>query len=253
MAIVKFKSGSKNNIASNITPINAGTVYFAIDGNNKGSIYFDKDSTTRVLMSEAYAEYAETANKDTSNNVIANYINDITFASAADTNDANKIKVIATLTQGTGSTFTRILPIAGPGLAGVITPEAQTIAGAKTFTQAAAFSGGVTFSNKAFNYSGIETGTTNVNRVVWFADSSSKGKPVYDNDFTYNPSTNTLTATNFAGTATAATYDGSNNLITDYLYDVSLDTTTFTFTKGSGHTTELTVNSGIIRRWTTST
>lgn len=253
MAIVKFKSGSKNNIASNITPINAGTVYFAIDENNKGSIYFDKDSSTRVLMSEAYAEYAETANKDTSNNVIANYINDITFASAADTNDGNKIKVIATLTQGTGSTFTRILPIAGPGLAGVITPEAQTIAGAKTFTGAATFSGGITFSNSAFNYSGIESGTANAARVVWFADSANKGKPVYDNDFTYNPSTNTLTATNFAGTATKAIYDENTNSITDYLYNVSLTDTTFTFTKGSGSTTQLTVNSGIIRRWNAST
>jgi hypothetical protein len=251
MANVKFKSGSKDNIST--TPINAGTVYFAIDSEDKGSIYFDKDSSTRVLMSEAYAEYAETANKDASNQVITDtYIKDITFASATDTSD-NKIKVIATLTKGSGNTTTkRILPIAGPGLAGVITPEAQTIAGAKTFTGAATFSGGATFSNSAFNYSGIEVGTANSARVVWFADSSSRGKPVYDTDFTYNPSTNTLTATNFAGTATAATYDSSNQAITDYLYNVSLSDTTLTFTRGSGQTIPLTIQSGIIRRWEAS-
>lgn len=256
MAVVKFKSGEKDKIVNDLTPINAGTVYFAIDANNKGSIYFDKDSTTRVLMSEAFAEYAEQANKDASNNVItATYLKDVTFASTADANDNNTIKVIATLTKGNGTTLNRILPIAGPGLAGIITPAAQTIAGNKTFTGATTFSGGATFSNVNFDYSSIEAANGNAARVVWFADSSKKGKPVYDNDFTYNPSTNTLTATNFAGTATAATYDaaGSTTPITSYLHDVSIDATTITFTRGNGQNVPITMNTAIIRRWNPST
>ena len=43
-----------------------------------------------------------------------------------------------------------------------------------------------------FNYSGIGAGSADAYRVVWFADSTAKGKPVYDNDFMYNPSTNVL-------------------------------------------------------------
>lgn len=262
MAIVKFKSGDKATLLGNasVTPavlplaIDPGTVYFAVDENNKGSIYFDKDSTHRITMCESYAEYAEVANKDSSNNVITTtYLKDITFASATDSSD-NKIKVIATLTKGNGATLSRLLPIAGPSLAGIITPEAQTLAGDKTFTGAATFSGGITFSNINFNYSSIEAGTTNSARVVWFADASKKGKPVYDNDFTYNPYTNTLTATNFAGTATNATNDAGGTAINTYLHDVSLDSAeiTFTFTRGSGQTLTLTPKSAIIRRWTAS-
>jgi hypothetical protein len=239
---VKFKYGSISNI--NSTTKLAGTVYFAIDSEtNKGSIYFDKDASTRILMSE-----------DTT--IPSTYLKNVTFTSITDSADG-KIKVIATLTKGNGETFTNLFPIAGPSLAGVITPEAQTIAGAKTFTGATTLSGGATFSNSAFNYSGIESGTTNAARVVWFADSASKGKPVYDNDFTYNPSTNTLTATNFAGTASIAVNDNLGKALTSYLYNVSLDPnndTTINFTRGDGNTIDppIVIKSGIVRRWTTT-
>ncbi len=103
MAIVKFKSGSKNNIASNITPINAGTVYFAIDENNKGSIYFDKDSTTRVVMSEAYAEYAERANVAIYDD-INHYIKDYLYTAELDEN--NPTTFIFTSGRGTTTTLT---------------------------------------------------------------------------------------------------------------------------------------------------
>ena len=259
MAVVKFKSGDKNTLLgtqllnpSAPLPIEAGTVYFAIDDNNKGSIYFDKDNSTRVLMSEAFSEYAEQANADTAGHAIRDYyLHDITFNSTTDSNDGNKIKVIATLTTGTGETTDRILPIAGPGLAGVITPAAQTIAGNKTFSGATTLSGGATFSNVNFDYSAIEAANSNAARVVWFADSSKRGKPVYDTDFTYNPSTNTLTATNFAGTATAATYDGAGSSIAirTYLHDVDVSGTTLTFTRGNGQTVEKSIQTAIIRRW----
>ena len=56
----------------------------------------------------------------------------------------------------------------------------------------ATFSSGVTISDKAFNYSGIEAADTDSDRAIWFSDSNCKGKPVYDPDFKYNPISNTL-------------------------------------------------------------
>lgn len=60
--IVKFKTGSKSALLGNANavpavlpqPIEPGTVYFAIDENDNGSIYFDKNASTRVLMGEHY-------------------------------------------------------------------------------------------------------------------------------------------------------------------------------------------------------
>lgn len=54
------------------------------------------------------------------------------------------------------------------------------------------FSSGVTISGKNFNYSGIETTTTDSARAIWFSDSTVKGKPVYDAEFTYNPKSDEL-------------------------------------------------------------
>ena len=82
-------------------------------------------------------------------------------------------------------------------------------------------------SANGFTYSGMATGTDDADRVVWFSYNGIIGRPVYDNDFKYNPSTNTLkigtgtiTATNYsgkaatAGTADKATADASGNTIT---------------------------------------
>ena len=64
---------------------------------------------------------------------------------------------------------------------------ANTVSGATTF------SGSVTISNSSLIYSGIQSATGNAARSVWFADSTYVGKPVYNSDFTYNPSTGILT------------------------------------------------------------
>ena len=50
----------------------------------------------------------------------------------------------------------------------------------------------LTISNKSFNYSAIEQGSANADRNVWFSDNTAVGKPVYNNNFKYNPSTNIL-------------------------------------------------------------
>ena len=73
--------------------------------------------------------------------------------------------------------------------------------------------------SSGFNYTGIENATTNADRNVWFSDSSNRGKPVYNDNFKYNPSTNVLTVGAITGnaatatTATKATQDGDGNVI----------------------------------------
>jgi hypothetical protein len=60
-----------------------------------------------------------------------------------------------------------------------------------------------------FLYSGIDSGTTNVARPVWFASADSSGTvtngtPAVSKSLTYNPSTDTLTVANLSGNATSA-------------------------------------------------
>lgn len=62
--------------------------------------------------------------------------------------------------------------------------------GGSSATVSCAFtaSAGVTFSNKSFNYSGIETASANAMRGVWFSDADVVGKPcINTGSFTHNP------------------------------------------------------------------
>ena len=77
-------------------------------------------------------------------------------------------------------------------------------------------SGNATTATTASRVSGT-AGATNADRHVWFSDSVTETIRNYDDDFKYNPNTNTLTVANLAGnaaTATKATQDGSGNTIT---------------------------------------
>ena len=71
-------------------------------------------------------------------------------------------------------------------------------------------------------------GSANADRHVWFSDSAYEVNRNYDDDFKYNPSTNTLTVSNVTGnaatatTATKATQDESGNNI-KASYGASLD------------------------------
>jgi len=50
-----------------------------------------------------------------------------------------------------------------------------------------------------FNYTGIQTGTTNSARSVWFSEDGIVGKPCVSANFKYNPSTNVLTVGALSG------------------------------------------------------
>ena len=56
-------------------------------------------------------------------------------------------------------------------------------------------------SANGFTYSGIAAATTNAERNVWFSYDGVTGRPVYDNDFKYNPSTNSLHIVHGSGNA----------------------------------------------------
>ena len=146
--------------------------------------------------------------------------------------------------KGNSSTATEItIPDASTTIAGLVNTTAQTFAGRKTFN------GGVEFNVKDFDYSAIEQGTSDAYRVVWFADSAKKGKPVYDSGFTYNPSSKTLKASNFDGLAAKSTSDGQgNNIYTTYLSDLTSanDASIFTIQgikkNGGNSPTTITIN-----------
>ena len=64
---------------------------------------------------------------------------------------------------------------------------------------------GLDITGGTFNYSSIQSGSSNADRNVWFSTSGSRGTPCFNDNFKYNPSTNTLTVGNIIGNATTAT------------------------------------------------
>lgn len=67
-------------------------------------------------------------------------------------------------------------------------------------------SGSVKIAGGTFNYATIQNGTSNADRNVWFSTSSSRGTPCFNDNFKYNPSTNTLTVGNIKGTISSSYY-----------------------------------------------
>lgn len=103
------------------------------------------------------------------------------------------------------------IPGATTSAAGLVTTGAQTFTGNKTINS----SGSLTIQKEGgFVYSGIvEDKASNANVPIWFATSGTNGTPKYSTEFTYNPSTGTVTAKKFAGPATSATYDAEGGEI----------------------------------------
>ena len=67
---------------------------------------------------------------------------------------------------------------------------------------------GLNITGGTFNYSSIQNGSSNADRNVWFSTSSSRGTPCFNDNFKYNPSTNTLTVGSITGNAATATTSG---------------------------------------------
>ena len=87
-------------------------------------------------------------------------------------------------------------------------------------------------ANTGFNFSGMGAGSDNVARNIWFSYNGQRGTPVYDDDFKYNPSTNTITigsgtlnATNYSGNAASATQVAAKLAATTKTYLLGTSTT----------------------------
>lgn len=237
---IKFLKGEEGSLPATKTE---GQVYFAYKNvgtaekpSYTGAIYIDTPiggTQTRVKMT-ANADIADKAFNDSAGKDIRG-----TYLSSLGYTDDGKQTI---LIKGSGNNQTKIaLPIASATKSGIVTTDAQSFGGTKTFVTINSNSLTVTGSG-SFNYSGIGSGTADAVRPVWFSDNSANGKPVVNTNFTYNPATQTLKVANLSGTAEKATSDGNGqNIRNTYIKDITINNSTMTITKGSGATSTLSV------------
>ena len=219
---IKFLKGEEKSLPATKTE---GQVYFAYKNvgtaekpSYTGAIYIDTPiggAQNRIKMT-ANADIADKAFNDSAGKDIRG-----TYLSSLGYTDDGKQTI---LIKGSGNSQTKIaLPIASTTKSGIITTDAQSFGGTKTFVTINSTNLTVTGSD-GFNYSGIGAGTANAVRPVWFADNSGNGKPVINANFTYNPATQTLSVTNLSGTADKAIKDdGGQNIRNTYISNVEVD------------------------------
>lgn len=176
---------------------------------------------------------SKATNDGNGQNIANTYIKSLSYS-----NDGKQL--IAT--RGSGDTSLKLsLPIASTTKSGIVTTDAQSFGGTKTFTTINSTNLTVTGSS-GFNYSGIEIATGNKARPVWFAYDGINGKPVVNANFTYNPATQTLSVANLSGTADKAIKDdGGQNIRSTYIKNITVNGTTLTITKGGGATSDITL------------
>lgn len=237
---IKFLKGEEKSLPAAKTE---GQVYFAYKNvgtaekpSYTGAIYIDTPigGTQNRIKMTANADIADKAFNDSAGlNIRDTYLSSLGY-----TNDGKQTILI----KGSGNNQTRIaLPIASTIKSGIVTTDAQSFGGTKTFTTINSTNLTVSGSN-GFNYSGIEIATESKARPVWFADSSGNGKPVINTNFTYNPATQTLSVANLSGTADKANKDNAGNDIrSTYISNITVNNDIMTITKGSGATSTLSI------------
>lgn len=237
---IKFLKGEEKSLPAAKTE---GQVYFAYKNvgtaekpSYTGAIYIDTPiggTQDRIKMT-ANADVADKAFNDSA----GLSIRDTYLSSLGYTDDGKQTILI----KGSGNNQTRIaLPIASTAKSGIVTTDAQSFGGTKTFATINSTNLTVTGSS-GFSYTGIETATGDKARPVWFADSSVNGKPVINTNFTYNPATQTLSVANLSGTADKANKDNAGNDIrSTYISNITVNNDIMTITKGSGATSTLSI------------
>lgn len=219
---IKFLKGEEKSLPAAKTE---GQVYFAYKNvgtaekpSYTGAIYIDTTigGTQNRIKMTANADIADKAfNDSTGLNIRDTYLSSLGY-----TNDGKQTILI----KGSGNNQTRIaLPIASTTKSGIVTTDAQSFGGTKTFTTINSTNLTVT-GTSGFSYTGIETATGDKARPVWFAYDGINGKPVVNTNFTYNPATQTLKVANLSGTADKAIKDsGGQNIRSTYISSVETD------------------------------
>lgn len=237
---IKFLKGEEKSLPAAKTE---GQVYFAYKNvgtaekpSYTGAIYIDTPigGTQNRIKMTANADIADKAFNDSAGlNIRDTYLSSLGY-----TDDGKQTILI----KGSGNNQTRIaLPIASTTKSGIVTTDAQSFGGTKTFTTINSTNLTIT-GTSGFNYSGIETATKSKARPVWFADNSGNGKPVINTNFTYNPATQTLNVANLSGTADKANKDNAGNDIrSTYISNITVNNDIMTITKGSGATSTLSI------------
>lgn len=237
---IKFLKGEEKSLPATKTE---GQVYFAYKNvgtaekpSYTGAIYIDTPigGTQNRIKMTANADIADKAFNDSAGLSIRE-----TYLSSLGYTDDGKQTI---LIKGSGNNQTRIaLPIASTTKSGIVSTDAQSFNGTKTFTTINSTNLTVTGFN-GFNYSSIGAGIADVARPVWFADSSGNGKPVINTNFTYNPATQTLSVANLSGIADKANKDNAGNDIrSTYISNITVNNDIMTITKGSGATSTLSI------------
>lgn len=186
----------------------------------EGSMYVDIDKNNRIKINM----HADMASMDDQHqSITGTYIKDIALKNGAATpyyelKYGNNIVSDATHAP---------LPIASAANAGILTADkanVQVLTGPKKIDA----NGSLEVSKTGgFNYSGIDSGTANKNRTIWFSDSGFKGKPVTNSNFIYNPaSTDPWNGYKSEVTGTAATAHGvlTTERLQGIAYQAFLDT-----------------------------
>lgn len=163
------------------------------------------------------------------------YVNSAAFADDTTNTAASPVKMTLTRAGSDSATVTANIPKVSSSSAGVA-PKGAAVSSQSQSTKFLREDG--TWAAPSYT---INTNTDtlvkqtaksdNVNYKILMTTSASPtsgnaAEAAYDADITINPSTNTITATNFAGTATKATQDGSGNNIAETYVKKSGDTMT---------------------------
>lgn len=186
----------------------------------EGSMYVDIDKNNRIKINM----HADMASMDDQHQSIAGtYIKDIALKNGAAAPYYELKYGNNTVSDATHAP----LPIASAANAGILTADkanVQILTGPKKIDA----NGSLEISKTGgFNYSGIDLGTANQNRTIWFSDSGLKGKPVTDAKFMYNPaSTDPWNGYSSEVTGTAATKHGvlTADRLQGIAYQAFLDT-----------------------------
>ena len=163
-----------------------------------------------VLEGIAARAYAD----DRGQQISKKYVASLSFNGT--TNKATKVTM--TYNDGTGAEIKTVnFPTASASSAGAITTGTQTLTGAKTLDA----NGSLTIQKTSgFNYSGIETASSDSARHVWFSHASNVGTPVKNDKFKLNPGATDTWATVVAN-ATDKTGSAYSKLIVDVVEGIA--------------------------------